>query len=346
MVSVARRVIAVMAGAFFDDLISLDRRNALGSGDDGLQFILGQLGAPPEPEKCIPPAPVRAYLGAVADVSNAHDQNVVRFSPKTASVSKVRELALACLRSGTCTSGEASKLRGCLGWTNTHSFGKMGRIGVRAVKERQYSHHGSTSLDALLTDALHHIIMLMSVVRPVWVPLLPETRPFRIVYSDASVEEGKDPILGWILLSSSGEVWGARTCTLPLNSMPGWKARKTQICAAETFCFPAAMLDAPAFFANHDVLWFCDNEAAVSTIIRGACRPEDISGLAEASTILSARLGARIWVEWIDSKSNPSDGLSRSGLADVDYGHLATVAVFPDWGAPALYPERAATAVL
>ena len=104
--------------------------------------------------------------------------------------------------------------------------------------------------------------------------------------------------------------------------------------------------DAPALFADHEILWFCDNEAAVSTIIRGACRPEDINGFAEASTILSARLGARIWVEWIDSKSNPSDGLSRSGLADVDYGHLATVAEFPDWGAPALYPERAATAVL
>ena len=128
--------------------------------------------------------------------------------------------------------------------------------------------------------------------------------------------------------------------------MPGWEVRKTQICAAETLCFPAAMLDAPSFFADHDILWFCDNEAAVSTIIRGACRPEDINGLAEASTILSARLGARIWVEWIDSKSNPSDGLSRSGLADVEYGHLATVAKFPDWGAPALYPERAVTAVL
>ena len=27
-------------------------------------------------------------------------------------------------------------------------------------------------------------------------------------------------------------------------------------------------------------------------------------------------LGARMWVEWIDSDSNPSDGLSRDGLDD------------------------------
>ena len=29
-----------------------------------------------------------------------------------------------------------------------------------------------------------------------------------------------------------------------------------------------------------------------------------------------ALLGARLWVEWIDSESNPADGLSRDGLSD------------------------------
>ena len=42
-----------------------------------------------------------------------------------------------------------------------------------------------------LFNAMLHIIMLMEVIRPVWVPLLPQTRPFRIVYSDASAEEGR-----------------------------------------------------------------------------------------------------------------------------------------------------------
>ena len=126
---------------------------------------------------------------------------------------------------------------------------------------------------------------------------------------------------------------------MPIQDMRGWIERKTQICAAETFCFPAAIIDAPDFFRNHDVLWFCDNEAAVSTIIRGACVPEDINGFAEATAILSAKLGCRLWVEWVDSKSNPSDGLSRAGLGDVEYGRVATVANLPDWGAPASYPK-------
>ena len=31
---------------------------------------------------------------------------------------------------------------------------------------------------------------------------------------------------------------------------------------------------------------------------------------------LALQMGCRIWFEWIDSKSNPSDGLSRDGLDD------------------------------
>ena len=55
-------------------------------------------------------------------------------------------------------------------------------------------------------------------------------------------------------------------------------------------------------------------------------------------------LGARIWVEWIDSKSNPSDGLSVQGLAmSITGSHSRKI---PGWGAPALYPQKAMTAVL
>ena len=32
--------------------------------------------------------------------------------------------------------------------------------------------------------------------------------------------------------------------------------------------------------------------------------------------LLWATLGCRVWIEWIDSDSNPSDGLSRKGMTD------------------------------
>ena len=99
-------------------------------------------------------------------------------------------------------------------------------------------------------------------------------------------------------------------------------------------------MESPEFFVDQDVIWLADNEASVSTIIRGACQPEDINGLAEATFVMMAVLRCRLWVEWIDSASNPSDGLSRTGLSDPLYGNCAEVATPPTWSTPALFAKQ------
>ena len=53
-----------------------------------------------------------------------------------------------------------------------------------------------------------------------------------------------------------------------------------------------------------DITWFADNEASVSTIIRGACIPDDINDLAEPTMAMTALLRCWLWVEWTDSDSN------------------------------------------
>ena len=69
-------------------------------------------------------------------------------------------------------------------------------------------------------------------------------------------------------------------------------------------------------FRGRDFIWFVDNAAAVSTLIRGSARPEDIDHIAAAVAFQNASLNHRAWYEWIDSESNPADGLSRDGLQD------------------------------
>ena len=93
--------------------------------------------------------------------------------------------------------------------------------------------------------------------------------------------------------------------------------------AAETFCFPAAILDCPEFFAGQDIVWFADNEASVSTIIRGACTIDDIHDLAEATMDMIALHRCWLWVDWIDSNSNPADELSGQGSADPFSSNMA-----------------------
>ena len=43
---------------------------------------------------------------------------------------------------------------------------------------------------------------------------------------------------------------------------------------------------------------------------------------------------ALLWVEWIDSNSNPADGLSRQELADPLFGAIASVPSLPTWQSP------------
>ena len=121
--------------------------------------------------------------------------------------------------------------------------------------------------------------------------------------------------------------------------MKAWKVRRQQICAAEAFAVITALEDTPEAFRGRDIVWFIDNEAACASLVRGASSQEDIAGIAETAQWLCMRLQCRIWYEWVDSASNPSDGLSREGLLCPRYGKLARVAKQPAWclgGAPLL----------
>ena len=62
------------------------------------------------------------------------------------------------------------------------------------------------------------------------------------------------------------------------------------------------------------MLLFVDNESAVAAIIRGATTATDARIIVETIHVLQLRLDIRLWVEWIDSKSNPADGFSREGI--------------------------------
>ena len=70
-----------------------------------------------------------------------------------------------------------------------------------------------------------------------------------------------------------------------------------------------------------------------STLIRGASREEDVNMMAEITQLVAMDLQCHIWFEWVDSKANPSDGLSRVGPACPRFGARACAAIEPPWSA-------------
>ena len=51
-------------------------------------------------------------------------------------------------------------------------------------------------------------------------------------------------------------------------------------------------------------------------MIKGSSRENEVDALTTWAHLLAYQNGASIWYEWVDTDSNPADGLSRDGLLD------------------------------
>ena len=135
-----------------------------------------------------------------------------------------------------------------------------------------------------------------------------------LVYSDASFE-ANTLRLGWVIFAGDQQPVGG-SCLIPEEEIAKWKARRQQIFPGESLCG----LIIPFFhieqLAQCDVVWFVDNCAAVAALVKCSSTEADVHTIVQHSHWLLHRAGVRVWYEWIDSKSNLSDGLSRLGIQD------------------------------
>ena len=61
---------------------------------------------------------------------------------------------------------------------------------------------------------------------------------------------------------------------------------------------------------------FVDNVGVLALLTKGAAAPDDLSHVVGLCHLLLARHRIRVWWEYVDSDSNPTDGLSRYFAAD------------------------------
>ena len=67
---------------------------------------------------------------------------------------------------------------------------------------------------------------------------------------------------------------------------------------------------------GRDILFFIDNESAVGSLIRSSSTELDAALATQVAHAILVQLQARTWWDWVDTKSNPADGLSRLGMQD------------------------------
>jgi len=114
-------------------------------------------------------------------------------APKEETVaSGVKMLDLA-LRTRTLSPAAAAKMRGISGFTGSFAFGAVGRVGMAALKQRQYYDDDHEVPDAMAA-ALRLLRSIVLGLGPRKIPVLGMPPPHLVVYSDASYECGGNSI--------------------------------------------------------------------------------------------------------------------------------------------------------
>ena len=311
-VAACRRCLYGISAAYFDDELSIECVRDADISQRSLQFIFTAMGAAPQPSKSFPPMANRHYLGTSVHVGSVAYDGQLRFQPKTATSQKVTATISHAIEHKCLPPDTAGKLRGDLNWMFSHCAGRIGKVAGPLLKQCQHGSH--PVLDVSEVETLQILREVVSSARPRDLNLISEPRPLVRVYSDASFEN-QTLRLGWVAFHPLGTPVGG-TCVVPQAEIDLWIPRRQQIFVGESICGLVVPIHLTSIFQDCDVLWWVDNEAAVAALVRGTSSQDDVHEVSQATHLVLHKLSSRVWWEWIDSSSNPSDGLSRSGLED------------------------------
>jgi hypothetical protein len=196
-------------------------------------------------------------------------------------------------------------------------YGKPGRLGMSGLLSRQYGSEKPV-VTQTLDNCLLFLRTLQEVAPPREIQLLVPPLPQIILYTDAEFHPEPVPTsrLGLVYMDTAFGSTRAGSIDVPAEVMNSFLHRETQIYACESFAGPVAAWNWAKHWKGRDVMWFVDNTAALSAMLKGSSPAQDVAHLMEIMHLRLAFFSCRIWLEWVDSAANPSDGLSRDGYFD------------------------------
>ena len=315
--SLCRRTLASAVLQFFDDSGVCDLASARASAQAELRKCFHLAGAELDEAKSQPPADCRAYLGLSVNLARAALSGQLSFDLKPGFRESLQDEIQSILHENRLASGRASKLRGKFGWAATGTYGRCGRAGLAPLIARQF-HDDNEELSSALIDCLRFHLHLAEFVPPRLVSLVPlGSRPVR-VYSDASYEPSAEvpARIGFVCFPTEQQQPVGMSVDIPDSVLGKFQVRQTQINVCEALAGVLIPTNIPELIRGQDVVWYIDNQSACQVLMKGASSIRDLSILAAVTQLLLTRLGCRVYWEYVESDSNPSDGLSRGGLSD------------------------------
>ena len=182
-------------------------------------------------------------------------------------------------------------------------------------KTKNYDHH----ITAPLFTSLEFFANVIPLLEP-RVDMLGKvhSRPV-IAYSDAEWSPAAHPPL----LPSRGLggcIWTddvGRACSIitPAKVVNSLHIRETQIIPLELLAGAGVLATYAKELRGKEVILLIDNQSVCAILTKGISKSRDIQILATSWHLLAKEIGCHVWIEWVPSKSNPADILSREGVS-------------------------------
>ena len=102
-----------------------------------------------------------------------------------------------------------------------------------------------------------------------------------------------------------------RICFIRKKTNALWSNHPTKIAQLELPAAGQGILTFPELFRSCSVVWYVDNVAALMSLVRGRSDTAELDFMSQF-----VHLHCHSYWEWIQSKSNWADGISRGGFRD------------------------------
>ena len=314
--SQGRRLVGCLVSMYFDDASLVDWASSKGSAQWAFSQLNLLLGTPFAEEKKQQMASQGTFLGLTHDLSEVLSTNTIKFWVRDRLQDKMITLMQEAMESKTLRSGIAAKLYGVANFFEQAVYGRIGCGGLAAIKQRQYE-----SISHITPAILSSFHVLQAVIqakpeRPF--PVLPQPTSRFCAASDAALEIPGRGTGGFLLVwfDQEVEVREAFVAHIPPEIYLLWEPGDKKIAQLEMMMVLYALVARPRAFRHRRGLWLIDNIAALMCLVRGRSESPDLERISSLIHLAAFSLQTWLWWEYIQSKSNWADSISRLGLQD------------------------------
>ena len=221
-----------------------------------------------------------------------------------------------CRTSARLHAGTASKIYGMMNFLEQGTYGRIGAQGLAPIKERQYEKGSVLTTRILKSFEVIEAILRDKPKRQFFIFPPPCLR--FVGASDAALECPGQGTGGFCIvwMDQPGVTREAFIADLPQEVYTLWEPGDRKIAQLEMVVILQALVYRPHRFRERRGVWCIDNVAVLMTLIKGRSDSPDLEVM---SGIIHALLFAyKTWIfwEWVPSKSNWTDSISRLGWND------------------------------